>query len=658
MSQNMEILVKTSNLSVHVGSRTNPIQILDNVVFTVRAKAITGLIGPSGSGKTTLIRAVIGLIPQIYGQIEMDQSLVRSNIGYMPQDVALHGYFSAKDMLIFSGKVYGMCGTEIEQRIEEFRECLNLPSDLNRRIKTMSVGEQQRISLAMALFHRPKILFLDEPTVGSDPITSWKIWQFLRECRDRYGQTVVITTHYLEEVRKADFVSVMKDGQLIHENSVSGMLTEMQTTTIELAVTKIYQAHTQSSDHIGCPSSREYDGKQSQIISSHNSLSIHKIPETRTHYHLIRASLVRMISKAYLPVFLLFCFGLSCTIAVTIFILSKYLWKAPESSICIVDMDQTAISRTLIQSLHSPWFIPESCSSLEEAHRLVETRKKIGYLQIINDFESSIRPSQSIGTEEVRPQKLRFYGDFSNLFSIEFCRRWIDSRVYKVIKEYRRSKNFSQPLYDIVQIKFFDDEKKSTDPDVSGVFIPICLLFLGFQYANGQSSLRIGFERKCAFHERQQSMGVTWGHQIISYLIRDLFSTSLIYVFTVFVLLLCLGREINMNLFYYLGIVYLVVAASICTGLFLASIIDNLTQAIAILFAINLTVLWFSGCFWSQKSLPYFMSPMNYLVPYNSIIDLAVSFFNDGTSTFNSLECFAPLLAWALFYALAAIRWL
>ncbi|XP_074602051.1 uncharacterized protein LOC141855794 [Brevipalpus obovatus] len=651
----MRPLIKTVDLSVYVGGRSNSVRILNNVNFTIHARSITGLIAPSGSGKTTLIRAIIGLLPNVFGDIVMNERITRSDIGYMPQELALSELFSASDMLFFTGNVYGMSREEIENRIKEFQIRLNLPTDLNQRLTKMSGGQKRRVSLAMALFHCPKVVLLDEPTVGSDPVTCWKIWDYLRECRDVYGQTVVITTHYLEEVRKADYVSVMRKGQLIYENTVLGMLSDMQVKSIEHAVTKIYQLR--AKPKILCDKSK-FKLKKIPVQFQSQSKFVSKIPDDRPHIQIIRASLIRMISKTYLPVFLAFCFGLSCMIAGTVFALSHFLWRPPKSSICIVDTDQSATSRALHQNLKSSWFFPEACSSLEQAHQLVESQMKVGYLHIAGDFESSIQMyANNRGFQELSPPRLRFYGDNTKPFAIEFTLRWLDSQVLDIIRNYRALQNLSQPLHDIIKIESFEGKTFQIKEDGAlDALIPIMLLFFGFQYANSQSSVRIGIEKKYSFHERQQSMGITWSHQVVAYLIRDFLFTSVIYTFTVFILLRILGKEFNDTLLIYLAIVYLVVATSMCTGLFLASIISSLTEAIAILFAINLTVFWFNGLIWSRQSLPYFMTPLNYLVPYDSVTNIALSFFNDNIIKFDPIKCFAPMFAWAFVYVLAAVR--
>lgn len=133
----------------------------------------------------------------------------KSKIGFMPQDVALVEEFTIKELISFFGAIYGLEKTEIDERLQFLLDLLELP-DANAYIKNCSGGEKRRVSFAVCLVSQPEILILDEPSVGLDPLLRCKIWDFLEFITKTGQTTVVITTHYLEEAKQANCVSLKK----------------------------------------------------------------------------------------------------------------------------------------------------------------------------------------------------------------------------------------------------------------------------------------------------------------------------------------------------------------------------------------------------------------------------------------------------------------
>ncbi|XP_015371211.1 PREDICTED: ABC transporter G family member 23-like [Diuraphis noxia] len=169
-----------------------------------------GLLGPSGCGKTTLLNCILGLTTLDAGKIFL-KAQRHSEISYMPQDITLHNNLTAHQTFIFYGKLYGINDEHIKKRINELVRLLRLPS-LSTQIKNLSGGEKRRISFGVALFHDPKIMILDEPTVGMDPVIRQSIWNHLVEL-SLEGKTIIITTHYVEEAIRANVISNKKSKQ-------------------------------------------------------------------------------------------------------------------------------------------------------------------------------------------------------------------------------------------------------------------------------------------------------------------------------------------------------------------------------------------------------------------------------------------------------------
>ncbi|XP_025200889.1 LOW QUALITY PROTEIN: ABC transporter G family member 23-like [Melanaphis sacchari] len=212
--------------------RYSDIKSIEGLNMSVSTGTIYGLLGPSGCGKTTLLNCILGLTALDSGKIYL-KAQRHSEISYMPQDITLHNNLTAYQTFIFYGKLYGINEKNVERRINEIVHLLRLPS-LSIQIKNLSGGEKRRLSFAVALFHDPKIMILDEPTVGIDPVIRQSIWNHLVELSLR-GKTIVITTHYVEEAIRADVVGFMRNGVLVGEDSPNTLILKQNSLTLEEA---------------------------------------------------------------------------------------------------------------------------------------------------------------------------------------------------------------------------------------------------------------------------------------------------------------------------------------------------------------------------------------------------------------------------------------
>ncbi len=192
------------------------------ISFSVLRGEIFSLLGPNGAGKTTTINMLSCLIEPTGGTAEIaghaipgDSLNVRRAIGVVPQEIALYDSLSARHNLEFWGRLYDMNGKALAQRIDEVLEIVGLSDRAKDKVKTFSGGMKRRINIAAGLLHRPRLLFMDEPTVGIDPQSRRRILDMVRELRDG-GMTVLYTTHYMEEAEQlSDRVGIIDQGRLI-----------------------------------------------------------------------------------------------------------------------------------------------------------------------------------------------------------------------------------------------------------------------------------------------------------------------------------------------------------------------------------------------------------------------------------------------------------
>ncbi len=198
---------------------------------------IFGLIGPSGSGKTTLIRLMTGSLRVDGGSILLDGIPVPNKdllkkIGYMPQNEALYSDLTGYQNLHFFGSLYHLKGTMLKERIYEVLAFAGLVEHASKKAGSYSGGMKKRLSLAAALLHRPGILFLDEPTVGIDPLLRKKIWDGF-ELLNKEGTTLIITTHVMDEAARCSRLGLIQDGALLATDTVSNLLAKTESGTIE-----------------------------------------------------------------------------------------------------------------------------------------------------------------------------------------------------------------------------------------------------------------------------------------------------------------------------------------------------------------------------------------------------------------------------------------
>ena len=201
---------------------------VDNLSMTIRSGETYGLIGPNGSGKTTLIRMLVGLLRPTSGTItvmneRMPSSRVAPYLGYMTQLMALYNDLTASENMRFFSNIYGLRGKEQKQRIDEMLARVELADRANSVVSTFSGGMKQRLSLACALVHGPRLALLDEPTVGVDPELRRSFWDYFAELNQE-GVTIIVSTHQLDEAAHCTRLGLMRQGTLIAQDSPRELL--------------------------------------------------------------------------------------------------------------------------------------------------------------------------------------------------------------------------------------------------------------------------------------------------------------------------------------------------------------------------------------------------------------------------------------------------
>ena len=204
-----------------IGKKFGALTALSDVSFTIEEGEIFGFLGPNGSGKSTMIRILCGLLQPTSGRAELDgldvvtkTEEIKKRIGYMSQRFSLYEDLTVEENIDFYGAVYGLNGAELAARRRAVVDLVGMDDRLEQMAATLSGGYKQRLALACSLLHQPKILFLDEPTAGIDPVARREIWDLLFRLAGE-GTTLFVTTHYMDEAERCSQVAYIYLAKLI-----------------------------------------------------------------------------------------------------------------------------------------------------------------------------------------------------------------------------------------------------------------------------------------------------------------------------------------------------------------------------------------------------------------------------------------------------------
>ena len=210
----------------HLCKSFGDLKAVNDLSFSVSKGQLFAFLGVNGAGKSTTISMICGQLKKDSGEIIIDGKTfsdgaddIKRCLGVVFQSSALDKQLSVMDNLKSRAALYGIKGEEFKKRLSELSELLELDGLLNRTVGKLSGGQRRRIDIARAIFHKPKILILDEPTTGLDPQTRQAVWSAVESLRKNEGMTVFLTTHYMEEAADADYVVILEKGQIAAEGT-------------------------------------------------------------------------------------------------------------------------------------------------------------------------------------------------------------------------------------------------------------------------------------------------------------------------------------------------------------------------------------------------------------------------------------------------------
>jgi ABC-2 type transport system ATP-binding protein len=253
--------------------RFGELEAVGGVSFAVAPGEVFGLLGPNGAGKTTTLRVLTTLLEPTSGRalvagydVRKQSLAVRASIGYIPQAISVDGALTAFENLDFYGRVTGVPRALRRERMDEAIETMGLEPMLDRLARTLSGGMLRRLEIATALLNRPRVLFLDEPTVGLDPTARRLVWERLRTLQEQAGTTILVTTHLMEEAeRHCDRLGVIDRGRLVEQGEPAELIERHHADSLEEVFTTV--TGRPIADDGGEPSEDSAEGRLSDVRS-------------------------------------------------------------------------------------------------------------------------------------------------------------------------------------------------------------------------------------------------------------------------------------------------------------------------------------------------------------------------------------------------------
>jgi len=227
---------------------------VDKISFEVSKGEIFGFLGANGAGKTTAMRILCGLSYPSSGEatvagfsVRNQQESIKKNIGYMSQKFSLYENLNIRENIEFFGGVYGVSRKDIKERSDKLIRDLGLQKEANKMVGSLPLGWKQKLAFSVSIFHRPKIVFLDEPTGGVDPVTRRQFWDMIYDA-SASGITIFVTTHYMDEAEYCNRISVMVDGKMEALDSPANLKKKYATDSMDEVFYKLARGARRSGD--------------------------------------------------------------------------------------------------------------------------------------------------------------------------------------------------------------------------------------------------------------------------------------------------------------------------------------------------------------------------------------------------------------------------
>ncbi|CAG2101120.1 unnamed protein product [Medioppia subpectinata] len=593
-------------------------------------RKIFAMLGPNGTGKTTLMRVILGQLKLKSGTIEVFGKMAGSaslgipgpGVGYMPQELALFDYFTIGEILYYYAMIYHMTREEIDESVNNLRELLHFPEN-SRIISQLSGGQQRRVSIAITMLHKPRLVILDEPTVGVDSLLRHRIWQYLENMCDKYGQTVIITTHYIEEARSAHNVAFIMSGAVLRQSNPQQLMDEYQCPTLEDVFLQLCHSK-ENTDNLNkdtkCSGNTNIYLDNNDIITPIEE-NINYKNNAFIDWQRMKAMLIKqtiMIKRR--PLFVCAYYGLTIIgiIAMNMIITQdiKHIPFGVYNSDVIND-NQTSLSRLFIDSLdlnnvrlsHYPSSDSAVKSVINGSNYLVfEFRDNFS-----NNFETRVTDMFDASNESIENGIIHLYVDFSNIHIGYMAVKYLLTGYNKFIDKLGLMLNktrISEQLSTINIIEVFNGDLSKVG--VTFMFLgPQMFIFMEFIWGMLLSAFIMVNDKSTNVMNRVFVSGVTeYEYMGAHILINGIISVGQVLLSMLFVFVVFAVQQSGMGIF---------------TGLLLAIILADPISVVVATCSIMCMVLTISGVVWPIETI----HPLYRFIAYSSPITIPIQSFRN-----------------------------
>nr|WMI51951.1 ABCE1 [Dermanyssus gallinae] len=644
MRRTQKLAVDVDGLAVTYGHGSRAAKVLKCIDLTVPEGKIYGLLGPSGCGKTTLLRCIVGRKTSQAGQVRVfgqkpgtpGAFIPGPGVGYMPQELTLYPELTIQETLFFFGQVFHMPRHLIKERIEFLLDFLDLPNK-NRLVKNLSGGQQRRVSLAVALIHKPPLLILDEPTVGVDPLLRQAIWTYLVTLTREEGMTVIVTTHYIEEARQANIVGLMRSGKMLAQDEPECLLEQYNCASLEDVFLKLCLAdkegRTAVKQNVPPPYELPLDVKYTLPPGG----NAHFNPSARRPHHLneyaintnqqhtffekycramalILKNTTRL--KRNIPVLLFNFLVPSFQIVLFCLCIGADPFDLP---MAVVNADHRPIySQRFLQSLSNHTIIQRPYNRLEDALASVERGENWGVISIGRHYSAALQQRFILGfdadNETIADSTIDIYMDMTNQ-QIGFT---LQKTIFETFTTFcenllqRMGKNVALAQ---LPVRILDPVYGHGKPSFTEFMAPGIILSITYIMAVGLTSITIITETREGTMERCWVAGVRPFEVVLSHVYAQfsllVVQVALLLVFTFGVFEMPLEGSLML-------VISLTVLQGLCGmtyGLVISSVCTNEQSAMMLALGTFYANLLLSGIIWPIQSMPRIARYIAYGLP-------------------------------------------
>ncbi|XP_053207718.1 uncharacterized protein LOC128391794 [Panonychus citri] len=636
--------------------------ILKGVQMNVKPASIYGLLGPSGCGKTSLIKCLVGYFKPARGNIFIHGYPLGSErlnipgpgVGYMPQECQLYNELTIEETLRYFGRLFLLESKKIDSAIDYLISLLDLPPK-TRMISGLSGGQMRRVSFAASIISKPKLVILDEPTAGVDPMVTRSIWSHLAHLSNQLSITVIVTTHYIEEARKADCVGLMRKGKLLAEDNPEVIMKRYGAVTLEqafLCICNNQQIVNSTIDPISSSSS-------TFSLSSPSSSEIATITETPDPPdNQYSGEIIYQPKAAYSPLDLNKLFTVNLDHWFTI--VSIIFWKntlrnirnlpflvlqfivpvVPVVLLCIaVGLDPFDVRVAIVNhdrgGEYSSMFLKHidtyhinavPYESLDEALDDIKHQRTWGVLHFKHNFSNSILnridfTNPSLSNETIDSSTIKLYADLTDDLTVIHVTRSLDRTFHSFVRNALAEKGrkptiaalpikMERPIFGEANVNRHNNFKRFTLP---GFMAAVCFT-IGYTI----TAVIISFERNDNMLDRHYVIGVS----PLQFLVAHAFNrqiSNIIQISTVLCTCVYVLQILDMPAFTQLLTSFFILFIVSINGMSLGMVISSQSSRIDLIFTFSIAAMFafmiFSGVLWPIESMSPWLRAISKLSP-------------------------------------------